>query len=110
MNQAIVEDLVTASHILAGPGVLDGLASLGESAVVLLRGHGNAVVGETLQQVVYRAIQTELNARRQLQAMMLDGLELYGAEEAAKTNARSGPDAIQIGRTWELWKERSQRR
>ncbi|HET9880697.1 MAG TPA: class II aldolase/adducin family protein [Candidatus Binatia bacterium] len=84
MNQAIVEDLVTASHILAGPGVLDGLASLGESAVVLLRGHGNAVVGETLQQVVYRAIQTELNARLQLQAMMLDGLELFGAGRSGK--------------------------
>lgn len=84
MNQAIVEDLVTASHILADQGVLDGLASLGESAVVLLRGHGNAVVGETLQQVVYRAIQTELNARRQLQAMMLDGLELFGAGRSDK--------------------------
>ena len=84
MNQAIVEDLVTASHILAGRGVLDGLASLGESAVVLLRGHGNAVVGETLQQVVYRAIQTELNARLQLQAMMLDGLELFGAGRSGK--------------------------
>ena len=81
MNQAIVEDLLTASHILAGPGVLDGIASLGESAVVLLRGHGNAVVGETLQQVVYRAIQTELNARRQLQAMMLDGPLIYMARK-----------------------------
>lgn len=84
MNQAIVEDLVTASHILADQGVLDGLASLGESAVVLLRGHGNALVGETLQQVVYRAIQTELNARLQLQAMMLDGLELFGAGRSGK--------------------------
>jgi len=25
-------------------------------------------------------------------------------EEAAKVNARSGPDAIQIACTWELWK------
>lgn len=69
MNQAIVEDLVTASHILADQGVLDGLAS------------GNALVGETLQQVVYRAIQTELNARRQLQAMMLDGPLIYMARK-----------------------------
>ena len=27
MNQAIVEDLVTASHILADQGVLDGLGT-----------------------------------------------------------------------------------
>ena len=68
--------------------MLDGLASPGESAVVLLRGHGNAVVGETLQQVVYRAIQTELNARVQLQAMMRDGPLIYMApKEAAKVNA-----------------------
>lgn len=45
---------------------------------------GNALVGETLQQVVYRAIQTELNAQLQLQAMMLDGLELFGAGRSRK--------------------------
>ena len=100
------------TDLLIGTGELGKAlsASLGESAVVLLRGHGNAVVGETLQQVVYRAIQTELNARLQLQAMRLDGPLIYMApEEAAKVNARSGPDATQIGRTWELWKERSRR-
>jgi ribulose-5-phosphate 4-epimerase/fuculose-1-phosphate aldolase len=45
--------------------------------VALLCGHGNVVVGETVQQVVYRAIQTELNARLQLQATMLDGPLIY---------------------------------
>jgi len=101
------------TDLLIGTGELGKTlsATLGKSAVVLLRGHGNAVVGETLQQVVYRAIQTELNARLQLQAMMLDRPLIYMAsEEAEKVNARSGPDAIQIGRTWELWKERSQQR
>lgn len=84
--------------------------TLGQGAVALLRGHGNIVVGETVQQVVYRAIQTELNARLQFQAAMLDGPLIYLApEEAAKVNARSGPDAIQIGRTWELWKQRVRR-
>jgi ribulose-5-phosphate 4-epimerase/fuculose-1-phosphate aldolase len=98
------------TDLLIGNGELGKAlsATLGESAVVLLRGHGNAVVGKTLQQVVYRAVQTELNARLQLQAMMLSGPLIYMApEEAVKVNARSEPDAIQIGRTWELWKERS---
>jgi ribulose-5-phosphate 4-epimerase/fuculose-1-phosphate aldolase len=82
--------------------------TLGQGAVALLRGHGNVVVGETVQQVVYRGIQTELNARLQLQAVMLQGPLVYLApEEAAKVNARSGPDAIQIGRTWEVWKRRA---
>ena len=108
-----IREVAGMTDLLIGTGELGKAlsTSLGENAVVLLRGHGNAVVGETLQQVVYRAIQTELNARLQLQAMMLDGPLIYMApEEAAKVNARSGPDAIQIGRTWELWKERSRRR
>jgi HCOMODA/2-hydroxy-3-carboxy-muconic semialdehyde decarboxylase len=75
--------------------------------VALLRGHGNVVVGETVQQVVYRAIQTELNARLQLQAVLLGGPIYLAPEEAVKVNARSGPDATQIGRTWELWKQRA---
>jgi ribulose-5-phosphate 4-epimerase/fuculose-1-phosphate aldolase len=107
-----IRKIAGMTDLLIGTGELGKAlsASLGENAVVLLRGHGNVVVGETLQQVVYRAIQTELNARLQLQAMMLDGPLIYMApEEAAKVNARSGPDAIQIGRTWELWKERSRR-
>ncbi|HEX6438963.1 MAG TPA: class II aldolase/adducin family protein, partial [Candidatus Binatia bacterium] len=43
----------------------------------LLRGRGNVVVGKTLQQVVYRTIQTQLNARLQLQATMLVGPLIY---------------------------------
>lgn len=96
------------TDLLIGNGDLGKALILGQGAAALLRGHGNAVVGETVQQVVYRAIQTELNARLQLQAVMLGGPLIYLApEEAVKVNARSGPDAIQIGRTWELWKQRT---
>ena len=70
-----IRKIAGMTDLLIGTGELGKAlsATLGENAVVLLRGHGNAVVGETVQQVVYRAIQTELNARLQLQAMMLDG-------------------------------------
>jgi HCOMODA/2-hydroxy-3-carboxy-muconic semialdehyde decarboxylase len=97
------------TDLLIGNGALGKALSvtLGEGAVALLRGHGNVVVGETVQQAVYRAIQTELNARLQLQAAMLGGPLIYLApEEAAKVNARSGPEATQIRRTWELWMRR----
>jgi ribulose-5-phosphate 4-epimerase/fuculose-1-phosphate aldolase len=107
-----IREVAGMTDLLIGNGELGKALSetLGQSAVVLLRGHGNVVVGETLQQVVYRAIQTELNARLQLQAMMLSGPLIYMApEEAVKVNARSGPDATQIGRTWELWKQRALR-
>ncbi len=50
------------TDLLIGNGDLGKALSvtLGQGAVALLRGHGNVVVGETVQQVVYRAIQTEL--------------------------------------------------
>src|SRR5689334_13006954 len=38
---------------------------LGGSAVVLMRGHGNVVVGQSIEQVVFRAIYTEINAKLQ---------------------------------------------
>jgi HCOMODA/2-hydroxy-3-carboxy-muconic semialdehyde decarboxylase len=104
-----IRKIAGMTDLLIGNGELGKALSvtLGQGAVALLRGHGNVVVGETVQQAVYRAIQTELNARLQLQAVMLTGPLIYLApEEAAKVNARSGPDATQVGRTWELWKRR----
>jgi ribulose-5-phosphate 4-epimerase/fuculose-1-phosphate aldolase len=92
------------TDLLIGNGELGKALSrtLGQGAVALLRGHGNVVVGETVQQVVYRAIQTELNARLQLQAIMLGGPLIYLApQEAAKVNARSAtqchPDKPHLG-------------
>jgi HCOMODA/2-hydroxy-3-carboxy-muconic semialdehyde decarboxylase len=104
-----IRQVAGMTDLLIGNGALGKALSrtLGQGAVALLRGHGNVVVGETVQQAVYRAIQTELNARLQLQAAMLGGPLIYLApEEAAKVNARSGPEATQIRRTWELWKRR----
>lgn len=108
-----IREVAGMTDLLIGNGELGKALAviLGQSAVALVRGHGNVVVGETVQQVVYRAIQTELNARLQLQAVMLGGPLIYLApEEAVKVNARSGPDATQIGCTWDLWKQRTLRR
>ena len=107
-----IRQVAGMTDLLIGNGELGKALSmtLAQGAVALLRGHGNVVVGETVQQVVYRAVQTELNARLQLQAVGLGGPLIYLApEEVVKVNARSGPEAIQIGRTWELWKQRAGR-
>src|SRR5207244_12601078 len=46
--------------------------SLGkQAAVVLMRGHGDSVVGPTLRDAVFRAYYTEVNARLQLQAITI---------------------------------------
>jgi HCOMODA/2-hydroxy-3-carboxy-muconic semialdehyde decarboxylase len=68
-----------------------------------MRGHGSAVVGESIQQVVYRAIYTEMNARLQLQAVALGPINFLSAGEAVKAAATN--DGV-LSRPWELWKER----
>ena len=74
--------------------------SLGQSAAVLMRGHGSTVVGGTLRQAVFRAVYTEVGARLQSEAMRL-GPVTYLTEEQGEATARTN-DA-QIDRTWLLW-------
>jgi HCOMODA/2-hydroxy-3-carboxy-muconic semialdehyde decarboxylase len=79
---------------------------LGTSAVVLMRGHGNVVVGDTLKQVVFRAIYTEINARLQAEALRLGQGEVafLNTEEAAKATATN--NAV-LDRAWTLWRQRA---
>jgi HCOMODA/2-hydroxy-3-carboxy-muconic semialdehyde decarboxylase len=80
---------------------------LGNSAVALLRGHGNVVVGVSIQQVVFRAIYTESNARLQSEAMRLGEINYLTPEEAQST---SDMNDEHLGRPWEVWKRRVQAR
>jgi len=79
--------------------------TLGDKPVALMRGHGNVVVGPSVQIAVYRAIYTETNARLQAQAIALGGPVTYlDPEEGAKA------DVIQqqvVTRPWELWKAKA---
>jgi len=79
---------------------------LGKSAVVLMRGHGDVVVGESIKQVVFRAIYTEINAKLQAEALRLGEGEVnfLNADEAAK--ATSTNNAV-LGRPWDLWKQQA---
>jgi ribulose-5-phosphate 4-epimerase/fuculose-1-phosphate aldolase len=76
---------------------------VGKSPVVLMRGHGNVVVGDSVQQVVFRAIYTEVNAKLQAEALRLGGGEVnfLNSEEAAKATATNNSV---LSRPWELWK------
>lgn len=75
--------------------------SLDCNCVALMRGHGSVAVGLTLQEAVFRAVYTEINARIQLQAETLKGpLNFLTDGEAAAATAvnRTVQD-----RCWELW-------
>jgi ribulose-5-phosphate 4-epimerase/fuculose-1-phosphate aldolase len=79
---------------------------LGGSAVVLMRGHGNVVVGQSIEQVVFRAIYTEINAKLQAEALRLGQGEVafLNDEEAANATATNN---LVLGRPWELWKQQA---
>ncbi len=80
-------------------------AALGKNAAVLMRGHGNVVVADSVQLATFRAVYTEVNARLHLQAIMLGGpLNFIAPEEAAKVNARTTSSADNVRRVWALWK------
>ena len=81
---------------------------LADKPMALMRGHGNVVVGPDVRIATYRAVYTEMNARLQLQAMLLGGPVTYlDPEEGRLTEAAIDG---QIHRPWELWKKKAMAR
>jgi HCOMODA/2-hydroxy-3-carboxy-muconic semialdehyde decarboxylase len=81
---------------------------LDNCAAVLMRGHGDTVVGQSLKVAVFRAIYTEMNARIQSEAIKLGGDITYLNEaEAANIGAENDK---QVERPWEVWKARAESR
>jgi ribulose-5-phosphate 4-epimerase/fuculose-1-phosphate aldolase len=78
--------------------------TLGDKPVALMRGHGSVAVGVSLQQVVYRAVYTEVNARLQADAMRLGTVNFLTPAEASK--AATVNDGL-VGRPWDLWKRKA---
>jgi HCOMODA/2-hydroxy-3-carboxy-muconic semialdehyde decarboxylase len=77
--------------------------SLGKHSCVLMRGHGSTVVGNSLEQAIYRAIYTEINAKLQLSAIGLGDITFLNTEEAQLS---SDMNDGQIPRSWNLWVKR----
>jgi ribulose-5-phosphate 4-epimerase/fuculose-1-phosphate aldolase len=76
-----------------------------DAAVVLMRGHGNSVVGSTLPHVVFRAYYTEVNARQQLAALTIGGpINFMTKEEAIASNESM---LIAAARPWALWRKKA---
>ena len=75
-------------------------ASLDAAPAVLMRGHGATIVGNTVQQAVFRAIYTAQNAALQAEALRL-GDPVYLSEIEAERSAQT--NAGQVERAWTLW-------
>ena len=84
---------------------------LGDHSVALMRGHGDVVVGSDLRLAVARAVYTEVNARIQMQAVMLAAggrIEYMAAEECtlreANTAGHKRGSGMGQDRVWEALK------
>jgi ribulose-5-phosphate 4-epimerase/fuculose-1-phosphate aldolase len=93
--------------LIRNPALGAALAkTLGAAPVALMRGHGNVVVGGTIQEAVFRAVYTEVNARLQSEALRLgNGEAVFLNQEEAQAAAQT--NAAQISRPWELWKKKA---
>lgn len=98
-------DPASAAMLVRNQALGKSLAmKLGDKRVVLMRGHGNVVVGPDVQTAVRYAIYTEVNARLQVIAIGLGGpINYISAEEGAARD--KGPADFQ--RAWELWKKKA---
>ena len=77
--------------------------ALGGCTCVLMRGHGMTVVGDGVPEAVFRSIYTEMNARLQLQATLLEGPIQFLSDEEGKRSTVSNRGTLE--RPWELWKK-----
>jgi ribulose-5-phosphate 4-epimerase/fuculose-1-phosphate aldolase len=77
--------------------------TLSSHTCVLMRGHGMTVIGDGVQEAVFRSIYTEMNARLQLQATLLEGPIDFLSDEEGRRSTASNRGTIE--RPWELWKK-----
>ena len=94
--------LLTDMRVAEGEALAKDLAG---NSVALLRGHGNVVVGHSIQQVVFRAIYTENNAKLQSEAMRQGEVNFLTDGEAEATSRMTDEH---LDRPWQIWKKRTQ--
>lgn len=89
--------------LVSNPTLGQALAkSLGDKPVVLMRGHGDTVVGVSMREAVVRAIYTDMNAKAQAGAAALGSeLVILTSAEQAAYDTEQRPD-----RPWENFRGR----
>jgi ribulose-5-phosphate 4-epimerase/fuculose-1-phosphate aldolase len=79
--------------------------SLAANHVVLMRGHGAAVAGVTIQNAVHTAVYLKVNARLQAEALRLGGEIIYLSPGEIAEHQRLSDTGHQ--RAWEYWARRA---
>ena len=79
---------------------------LGKASVVLMRGHGNTIVGDNVKIAVWRAVYTEVNSKMLIAAKSLnEPIQYLVPEEAAIADKRL-LSSESANRAWGMWSER----
>ena len=92
-----VTDMLVRNEVLARSLA----AMLGDRPVVLMRGHGNVVVGPNVRIATSRAVFTDENARMQSVALSFGGAVNYISSEEGALRDKNPSDG---SRSWDLWK------
>lgn len=101
-NFEIRETAGMTDMLVSSPGLGMALAkSLSKTQIVLMRGHGATMVGQSIKHAVYRAIYAALNATMQMDAMRMGDVTYLSDEEAFKGMELNDRVA---DRSWALWK------
>ena len=85
----------------------DLAARLGGHTVVLMRGHGSAVGQSSLHAAVLTAIYAQVNARVQMQGMMMGEVKYLSAGELAAARGLAPRGTLGANRTWEYYRRRA---
>ena len=78
--------------------------TLGESTIVLMRGHGATLVGHSIKNAVFRSIYAAENAELQMAAMRLGDVTYLSPEEAALGAEVNENSDTSLDRPWSAWK------
>ena len=78
--------------------------SLGDKNMVLMRGHGATLVGNSIKNAVFRAIYAAENAELQMEAMRLGDVMYLSPEEAVLGAEINESNDTSLDRPWSAWK------
>lgn len=79
---------------------------LGDKDIGLMRAHGSIACGASLQDAVFRAVYTEVNARVQHWTAALGGGGPIAALNEEEGRLADGPNQGAARRAWDLWRRR----
>src|SRR5262249_551487 len=94
-------------NICTAPQASAMARALGQHSIVLLRGPGAVVVGESWRQCVGHGVIAETNARQQIEATILGPVRFLTPSELAYAQRQKPKDA---DRAWRHWKRQAKDR